>query len=204
MTTFVTSDLDPTEQYKLVTGLVVPRPIGWIGTYDAEGQPNLAPYSFFQAVSGSPPVVLFSGGRANDRPGSKEKDSVVHARESGVFTCNLVNKTLAEGMNASSASLPRGESEFALAGLTPVRGDKVGAPRVAEASASMECEVIKIVELDPPSSSTVVFGQVKAFHVDDDILDGTRINHDRLDAIGRMAGSGYVTTKDGFDLTRPQ
>jgi flavin reductase (DIM6/NTAB) family NADH-FMN oxidoreductase RutF len=200
MATFATVDLDRADRYKLLTGLVVPRPIGWIGTSDPDGRPNLAPYSFFQAVATNPPMVLFSAGVNEGR----EKDSLVNARATGEFTCNLVDAELVEAMNLSAAELEHGESEFDFAGLTPELSLDVKAPRVAEAKASFECRVSQIVELgDAPNTNAVVFGEVIRFHVDDAVLDGTRIDHAALDAIGRMAGNGYATTRDRFELTRP-
>ncbi len=200
MASFATTDLLRVDAYKLLTGLVVPRPIGWIGTVDSDGRANLAPYSFFQAVGIDPPTVLFSAGL-----GSRgEKDSLVNARQSGQFTCNMVGVTVAEQMNQSAAQLDHGQSEFEFAGLTPEPSIDVAAPRVAEAKASFECRVSQIVELGQPEpSNVVVFGEVVRFHVDDDVLDGTRIDFDALDAVGRLAGSSYATTRDRFDLTRP-
>ena len=200
MATFATDDLDPIDSYKLLTGLVVPRPIGWIGTVDLDGRPNLAPYSFFQAVASNPPTVLFSAGM----PGGKVKDSLRNARQTGVFTCNLVSHSVVEGMNASAAELEPGHSEFDVAGLTPEPSVDVAAPRVAEARASLECRATHFIEIGrAPTPNTVVFGEVVRYHVDDEILDGTRIDFDALDAIGRLAGSGYATTRDRFELRRP-
>ncbi len=200
MASFDTADLDPTDAYKLMTGLVVPRPIGWIGTVDGEGRTNLAPYSFFQCVATAPPVVLFSAGMADGH----QKDSLRNAREQGEFTCNLVDHAVAEAMNGSSAELAWGESEFEAVGLTPEPSLAISAPRVAEAKASFECVTQQVIELgERPRQNAVVFGQVTHIHVDDAVLDGTRIDFDALDAIGRLAGSGYVTTRDRFDLRRP-
>lgn len=200
MATFNPSTIDPTDTYKLMTGLVVPRPIGWIGTADAEGRPNLAPYSFFQCIATNPPVVLFSAGVTNGH----EKDSLVNARTTGEFTYNLVDASTAEAMNRSAAALDRGVSEFDFAGLTPEPCEAIAAPRVAEAKASFECRVQQIMELgEAPLTHAVVFGQVVRVHVDDDVLDGTRVDFAKLDAIGRLAGNWYSTTRDQFDITRP-
>lgn len=199
-TSFATADIEPADRYKLLTGLVVPRPIGWIGTADPDGRPNLAPYSFFQAVASNPPTVLFSAGIVDGH----EKDSLVNARTGREFTCNLVDGATAAAMNASSAELDRGESEFEFAGLTPAPSTDVAPPRVAEAKASLECRVTHIIEIgEPPTMNAVVFGEVVRFHVADDVLDGTRIDFDALDAIGRLAGNGYATTRDRFELRRP-
>lgn len=200
MASFATSDLAPVDAYKLLTGLVVPRPIGWIGTVDADGRPNLAPYSFFNAVSGKPPTVLFSAGIA----GRGEKDSLANARATGEFTCSMVGMSVAEGMNQSAAELPHGESEFDFAGLTPEPSVDIKAPRVAEAKAAFECRVSHVVDIGDPVANVVVFGEVVRFHVDDDALDGTRIDFDVLDAVGRLAGNGYATIRDRFELIRPR
>jgi len=200
MTTFSTGELDHQDAYKLLTGLVIPRPIGWIGTVDSEGRPNLAPYSFFQAVASNPPTVLFSAGVVEGR----EKDSLANSRATREFTCNLVDVAVSEAMNTSSAPLSHGESEFDFAGLTPEASTDVSAPRVAEAKASFECVVTQFVELGrPPLTNVVVFGEIVRFHVADDVLDGTRIDFEALDAVGRLAGNSYVTTRDRFDLNRP-
>ncbi len=200
MATFVPGEIDPVDTYKLMTGLVVPRPIGWIGSADADGRPNLAPYSFFQCVATNPPVVLFSAGISDGR----EKDSLVNVRTTGEFTCNMVGVETAEGMNQSAAELAHGESEFDFAGLTPQPSEAVAAPRVQEAKASFECRVQQIVELgNAPTTHAVVFGEVIRIHVDDDVLDGTRVDFDKLDALGRMAGNYYATTRDRFDISRP-
>ncbi len=200
MTSFDPAALDQQDTYKLMTGLVVPRPIGWIGTTDGHGNHNLAPYSFFQAVATNPPIVLFSAG-VND---GHEKDSLVNARTTGEFTCSIVGMATAAGMNQSAATLQRGESEFDFAGLTPLASELIAAPRVGEARASFECRVQQIIELgNPPAMNAVVFGEVVRIHVDDELLDGTRVDFEKLDAVGRLAGNWYSTTRERFDITRP-
>lgn len=200
MANFAVSDLAPVDTYKLLTGLVVPRPIGWIGTVDADGRPNVAPYSFFNAVSGAPPTVIYSVG-----VGARgAKDSLANAVETGEFTCNIVGMAVAEGMNQSAAELPHGESEFDFAGLTPEPSVDVGAPRVAEARASFECRLTQTVEIGDPVANVVVFGEAVRFHIDDDILDGTRVDFEGLDAVGRLAGNWYADTRNRFELVRPE
>ena len=116
------------DSYKLLSGLIVPRPIGWIGTRRSNGTYNLAPFSFFNVVSADPPVVLFSAGSHADRP----KDSATLAAESGEFSVNIVSESVAEAMSATSASFGPEDDEFAIVGLTPIPGKKVSAPLVAE------------------------------------------------------------------------
>ncbi len=183
----------------MLSGLVVPRPIGWIGTRRDNGTFNLAPFSFFNVVSTSPPTVLFSASRHPDRP----KDSTEFAERTGVFTVNIVSAELAEAMSITSGSFGPDDDEFAIAGLTPVQGAHVDAPMVDEAPANLECKVVEVLDIGSEGHSRLVMGEVVAVHVREDALDGTRIKSDVIDAIGRMAGNGYVTSRDRFEITRP-
>lgn len=205
MARFVTAEQAPVDNYKLMTGLVVPRPIGWVGSWSGSGEArvaNLAPYSFFNAVSGNPPTIIVSSGV---RPG--RKDTHANLEDRGEFTVNIVTEALGPAMNHSAAELPAGESEFDLTGLTVADATVVDAPMVAESPAIFECRVTNRVEVGPdggPASNIVFFGRVEVIHVDDDILDGTRIRHDLLRPIGRLAGNGYNTVADSmYDLIRP-
>jgi len=199
-TSFDTNALSGLDRYKLLIGLVVPRPIGWIGTVDSHGRRNLAPYSFFNVVAGTPPTVLFSAGR---RAGD-EKDSLRAVRETGEFSVNIVTETTAEAMNQTSGDYPPNVDEFEVAGLTAVTGDVVRAPLVAEAAANLECRVTQIVDLPQQPTNSVVFGEVVRIHVASTVLDGTRVMPEALKAVGRMAGSGYSRTADGlFEMDRP-
>lgn len=195
-------DLDgtgSTDAYKLLSGLVVPRPIGWIGTRRENGTFNLAPFSFFNVVSSNPPTVLFSGGRHSDRP----KDSVTLAEKAGEFTVNIVSESVAVAMNLTAGTFTEEDDEFEIAGLTPVIGQKVDAPMVGESPANLECKVVEILDLGPEVRTRVVIGEVVMIHVSEHVLDGTRVDNDALQAIGRMAGNTYIHTRDRFDLIRP-
>ncbi len=187
------------DAYKLLSGLVVPRPIGWIGTRRANGSFNLAPFSFFNVVSTNPPTVIFSGGRHSDRP----KDSVTLAEMAGEFTVNIVSEAVAEAMNVTAGSFTAEDDEFEIAGLTPVIGSVVDAPMVDESPANLECRVVEILDLGSLPTTRVVVGEVEVIHVRDDVLDGTRVDSDALAAIGRMAGNTYIHTRDRFELNRP-
>jgi len=185
------------DRYKLLTGLIIPRPIGWVGTVAADGTFNLAPYSYFNAVAATPPTVIFSTGR----PQGRIKDSLANVIATGEFTLSIVDENLAEAMHKTSGSYPPEVDEFAESGLTASIGDVVAAPYVTEAKAALECRVIRIVDLGEPPTASVVFGNVLRIHVADTILDGTRINHGKLGAVGRIAGTTYVTTADSlFDV----
>jgi flavin reductase (DIM6/NTAB) family NADH-FMN oxidoreductase RutF len=199
-TIFVANDLDGVDRYKLLIGLVVPRPIGWVGTVDEDGVRNLAPYSFFNVVAGSPPTVLFSPGRRNGEP----KDTLHNVVATGEFTINLVDEALAEAMNLTSGEYGPDVDEFELAGLSTVPGEVVRAPLVVDSPANLECRVTRTVDLGDPPTNTVVFGNIERIHVRADLLDGTRVDPLGLRAIGRMAGSGYTRTADGyFEMQRP-
>ena len=199
-TSFDADSLESTDRYKLLIGLVLPRPIGWIGSVSRDGVRNLAPYSFFNVISASPPTVLFSAGLRAGEP----KDSLANVLATGEFTVNIVDEDLAAAMNLSSGEYGPDVDEFALAGLEGRPGDAVAAPLVVAAPANLECRVAQTFQLDAPLGNTVVVGAVERIHVRSDLLDGTRVDPLALRAVGRMAGSGYTRTADGyFEMERP-
>jgi flavin reductase (DIM6/NTAB) family NADH-FMN oxidoreductase RutF len=192
--------VEATDAYKLLIGLVVPRPIGWIGTVDPHGVRNLAPFSFFNAVAATPPTVMFSPLTSR----GAAKDTLRNVQATGEFTVNMVSDDLAPAMNATSGRYPPEVDEFELAGLTAVAGTLVTAPMVEEAPANLECRVVRLVPVGrPPMDATLVIGEVVAFHVRDDLLDGTRVDQAGLDLIGRMGGPNYTRTRDTFGMERP-
>ena len=196
-TTFDTTELEGIDRYKLLTGLIIPRPIGWVGTVGADGHRNLAPFSYFNAVAATPPTVVFSTGL----PGGRMKDSLANVIASGEFTLSIVDEQLVDTMHRTSAEFPAEIDEFDEVGLTAIDGEVVAAPMVAEAKANLECRVIQIIDLGDPVTASVVFGDVLCIHVASSVLDGTRIDHKALRAVGRIAGKTYVTTADSlFDV----
>ena len=196
-TSFDMRDLAGIDRYKLLTGLIIPRPIGWVGTIGADGTRNLAPYSYFNVVAATPPTVIFSTGR----PQGRTKDTLANVIATGEFTLSIVDERLTDQMHATSTSYPPTVDEFAEADLTATQGDLVEAPYVAEANAALEFRVSRIMDLGDPASAAVVFGDVLRIHVADQILDGTRIDHHQLRAVGRIAGTTYVTTANAlFDV----
>ncbi|MCF3639794.1 flavin reductase family protein [Rhizobium sp. TRM95111] len=180
--------------------IVAPRPIGWIGTKATDGSLNLAPYSFFNAVSDRPKLVMFSS--------SGYKDSIRSIEETGVFTCSLVSRDLAERMNVTSAAVPRGTSEFALAGLTPVAGRLVDAPYVGEAHAVLECRMTEIVRPKTLSGdlaeSWIAFGAVVGIHLDEAIVREGRIDMALASPVARMGYMDYCDGSDAFEMFRPK
>jgi flavin reductase (DIM6/NTAB) family NADH-FMN oxidoreductase RutF len=197
-TRFTVADLTGADPYKLSTGLIVPRPIGWIGSISADGIANLAPYSFFNCVSGAPPTFVFSPGRGG------RKDTLDNVREVGEFTVNIVTEEVAEAMNATSATHPADVDEFEAAGLTAVPSTSIRPPMVGECKANIECVVTQIVDIGHADhGNALVIGEAVEFHVAESILDGTRVDQRELRAIGRHAGNGYSRSTDLFDLIRP-
>ncbi len=185
--------------------LVVPRPIGWISSQDAEGRVNLAPYSFFNAVASNPPIVMFSANGVHNEGGLK--DSAKNAEETGEFVCNLATWELREKMNASSASLPRDRDEFQVAGLTPATSRLVSPPRVAESPVHLECLWIKTVPLpsnNPDEPNTVVFGKVIGIHIDDDVIKEGMIDMTKLKPIARLGYMDYTVIDNIFSMNRPK
>lgn len=178
--------------------IVAPRPIGWIGTVSPDGRRNLAPYSFFNALSYTPPLVAFSS--------NGYKDSVANAERTGVFTWNLVTRPLAEAMNATSTR--DGVDEFDRSGLTPVPGVEVDAPRVAESPAGFECRTATVLALrgadGRPSDNWLCVGEVVGVHIDEDLLVDGVYQTERARPVVRGGGpSAYFEIGDRFDLTRP-
>jgi flavin reductase (DIM6/NTAB) family NADH-FMN oxidoreductase RutF len=195
---FRVDELAGADGYKLATGLIVPRPIGWIGTLSAAGVPNLAPYSFFNAVSGVPPTFVFAPGRGSRR------DTLANVREIGEFTINVVTVEVAEAMNASSASFDASVDEFAACGLTAVPSASIRPPMVGECKANIECVVTQIVDVgDPAAGNSLVIGEAIEIHVAEDLLDGTRVDQAELRAIGRHVGNLYSHATDLFGMERP-
>jgi flavin reductase (DIM6/NTAB) family NADH-FMN oxidoreductase RutF len=193
--------------YKLMIGAIVPRPIAFVSSLDEHGLRNLAPFSYFTAVSADPPVVLFcpSVRQEDPRRGLRaHKDTLLNIVATREFVVNVVTEAIAEKMNATSAQVPPEVDEFELVRLTPLPSELVKPPRVAESPVQMECRLRRIIEVsDRPAGGSIVLGEVVRFHVAEDLLDNFRIDPDKLAAVGRMGGPTYVRTRDRFDLERP-
>ncbi|GJE26704.1 flavin reductase family protein [Methylobacterium organophilum] len=182
--------------------IVAPRPIGWISAMDRQGRVNLAPYSFFNAIAGDPDMVAFgSAGR---------KDAMTFAEEGGEFVCSLATHDLRAQVNATSAPLARGDSEFGFAGLTPAPSRKVRPPRVAESPAAIECKWLQTVPLVPlgggEAENFLVIGQVVSLYVDDRFVVDGRVDTGAMRPILRAGYFDYFTTEpeNRFELRRPK
>jgi flavin reductase (DIM6/NTAB) family NADH-FMN oxidoreductase RutF len=186
----------PHDPYKAI---VAPRPIGWISTLSPEGHVNLAPYSFFNGISTRPPLVMFSSEGA--------KDSATSAEASGEFVCNLATFALRHHMNATSAPLPRGVSEFDHAGLTPAPCHLVKAPRVLESPASLECRVVDVVrpkDLTGHEAGVImVIGEIIGFHIDEAYIVDGQFDMVKAGTISRAGYTDYVRAESVFSIVRP-
>jgi flavin reductase (DIM6/NTAB) family NADH-FMN oxidoreductase RutF len=192
--------------YKLLTGMIVPRPVALVSTMDKQGVANLAPFSFFCGVGSVPPTVLFC---PSLRPGAtagtvEPKDTLRNVEETGEFVINVVSDIISAAANASAADVPPEVDEFVLSGLTPVASVVVRPPRVAESPAQMECKLLQVIYTGHgPGSGVIVLGEVVRFHLREDLVEDFRVDPAGLDAVGRMAGNTWVRTRDRFDLIRP-
>jgi flavin reductase (DIM6/NTAB) family NADH-FMN oxidoreductase RutF len=193
--------LDRRQRNNLMNGLIYPRPIAWVSTIAADGTPNLAPFSFFNAFSFNPPTIGVSPGSRQGTP----KDTLANVRATGEFVINLVSALLADTANATSAELAPDIDEWELVGVTPVASETVAPARVEQAPAALECRVHQIVELgaDGPSNSLVI-GRVLLVHVLEHALDEQYLPRpEALDLVGRMGGEVWARTREQFILPRP-
>ena len=194
-------DTDSGVLYKLLTGLVIPRPIGWISTVDENGINNLAPFSFFNVVGEDPPHVMFS----TVRTGDKNKDTLNNVLANKQFAVNLVTEDVVEQMNTTSNAVENAVDEFQLANLTPISCELIKPKRVAEAKAHFECEMVHhyFLEDHKNGGACVVIGKVLMMHISDDILlENYRINLDKYQPVARLAGSNYSKLGETFSIKR--
>lgn len=185
---------DATDGYRVITSLIVPRPIGWISTRHPDGTVNLAPYSYFNAVCSTPPVLMFSAGSSS----GELKDTPRNATASEEFVMNLVTEETIREMDKTSAKLPDDESEFEYAELTPVESTTVRPPRVAEAAANLECKLYETLTI---YTNTVVFGEVTYIHIDNSLITNGDVDATKVNAIGRLGGP-YYSKIDRSDYQR--
>jgi flavin reductase (DIM6/NTAB) family NADH-FMN oxidoreductase RutF len=186
----------PNDPFKAI---VAPRPIGWITSISAQGEVNLAPYSFFNAVSGQPPCVMFSS--------DGYKDSVANVAETREFVCNLATWDLREAVNLTSATLARGVNEMEEVGLEAAPSRLVKPPRVAAAPCALECRLLQMVRLEDLEGRAldqyVVFGQVVGVHIDERYIKDGRLGTAAMQPIGRCGYHDYAVVTSVFQMKRP-
>jgi flavin reductase (DIM6/NTAB) family NADH-FMN oxidoreductase RutF len=180
--------------------IVAPRPIGWITSMSAKGEINLAPYSFFNAVSDDPPIVLFS----SEGP----KDSLVFVEETKEFVCSLATFDLRDAMVETSGQFPRGVNEMEQSGLMPAPSRLVRPPRVAASPCALECKLLQIIDLTDlqgqPTRRFVAFGQVVGVHIDDRFIKDGRLDTAAMRPIARCGYADYSVVEKVFAMARPK
>ncbi|MFC7236992.1 flavin reductase family protein [Saliphagus sp. GCM10025317] len=187
---------DELSTYRTLSGAVVPRPIAWTSSRDADGRDNLAPYSFFTIACVDPPILAVCP--MNFEPDLK--DTPANAIETGEFAINVVTAPHAKVMNESSEAISSGENEFDHVGVEAAECTVVDAPRVADAPVTFECRLYDAVELP---TSILLLGEVVNVHLDESVLVDGKLDVEKIDAIGRLAGGYYAYTRDRFHMERP-
>lgn len=191
------AQLPALERYKLLIGLVIPRPIAWVSTWSENGVANCAPFSFFNVISEDPPLCILS---FNWRSDGTIKHTLKNIRRTGEFVVNLPDEGTANAMHLTGTEIPEAESEFTKYGLTPVSAKLVKHPRIAEAAASLECRVERRISFGPERE--MVVGEILLIHARDGIIDPVtkRISEELYRPVGRLFANRYSSTRQRFDL----
>lgn len=197
---FDVATLDGSLCYKLMTSLVVPRPIAWLVTNNGAGGQNAAPFSFFNCFSGNPPVLCIGIGRAPER----RKDSLANIERDREFVVNMVSEELAQAMNLTATDFPPDWNELAMAGLETAPSVKISVPRIAASPAAFECRLREILPVGQGSGNVIVVADVVAIHALDEAITNVERCHvdgTKLGIVGRMQSPGrYVHTHDTFEM----
>ena len=198
---FDPDDLEQSAVYKLLTGSVIPRPIGWISSISEDGINNLAPFSFFNAIGDDPPHVMFS----TTQGGNSNKDTLNNVLANKQFVVNMVTEDTVERMNLTSGNFLPHEDEFKFAGLTPIPSIKIKPMRVMESPITFECELVHHYSLENHKfgGATMVVGKVIMMHIDESVLlDNHKINLETYKPVARLAGSNYTKLGEIFSIKR--
>lgn len=199
---YAVSDVNDHDRYKILTAFVLPRPIAWVTTVGPTGTVNAAPFSFFNVMGSAPPTVAL-GILADPERGFK--DTARNILDTEEFVVNLVPERLVGQMNVTAVDAPRGVDELALADLATSPSSRIRPPRIAESPVNFECVLLSSVQTGP--AQLVAIGRVLVVHIDDDyLLDVERayVDTPKLDLVARSYGSGYVRSRDTFNIERPK
>ena len=181
-------ETSPSDIYKIMVGSIVPRPIAFVSTVDEDGHRNLAPFSYFMAITADPPTVCFAPGR---RKGGAAKDTLSNVESTGEFVVNVVTEDIGPAMSLTAADFPATADEFVEAALTPAPSTIVRPPRVAVSPISMECKLDRVLQIG--KSASLVIGRIVMFHIADHLYEQGRIDIRALKPLGRLAGTEYTT-----------
>lgn len=198
---FDPKSLEQSAVYKLLTGSVIPRPIGWISTIDEEGINNLAPFSYFNILGDDPPHVMFSTRRDNNT----NKDTLNNVLKNKQFVVNMVTENVVEAMNTTASSVSSDIDEFELAKVTPISSKLIKPMRVKESPIHFECEMVHhyFLENHNQGGACIVIGRIVMMHFDDAILlDNYKINMENYKPVSRLAGSNYSKIGEIFSIKR--
>ncbi|MDN4068401.1 flavin reductase family protein [Paenibacillus vini] len=191
------------DNYKLLTGSIIPRPVAFVTTLSGTGVLNAAPFSYFNIVTADPPMISVSVQSKQGLP----KDTARNAMELGAFVVHISDESNIEQINETAAALPPDESEIALAGLTPVPSESIPVPGVAEAKVRMECVLERAIQLggtaEQPAADLLI-GRVVRFHIAESVYEGGRITAAELKAVSRLAGNDYAGVGPVFSIRRPE
>jgi flavin reductase (DIM6/NTAB) family NADH-FMN oxidoreductase RutF len=193
--------LEASAIYKLLTGSIIPRPIGWISTIDENGINNLAPFSYFNMIGDDPPHVMFSTRRDNNT----NKDTLNNVLTTKQFVVNMVTEDLVEQMNATAQVVPAEVDEFELVGLTPIASTKIKPNRVRESPIQFECEMVHhyFLEDHKQGGACIVIGRIVMMHINESVLlDNYKINMETYKPVARLAGSNYSKIGEVFSIKR--
>lgn len=196
---FNPNEIEPSAVYKLLTGSIIPRPIGWISTVDQNGINNLAPFSYFNIVGEK--HIMFSTAKNK----GNNKDTLANILQNGEFVLNMVTEDVVEAMNMTSAELPSDKDEFMHANLTPIDSLLIKSKRVKESKITFECKMIHNYTMPHPENkgATMIVGEIIMMHFDDDVLlDNYKINIENYKPVSRLAGSNYSKIGEIFSIKR--
>ncbi|HEY95286.1 MAG TPA: flavin reductase family protein [Dehalococcoidia bacterium] len=198
------SDEKAREMHHILMSIIAPRPIAWVSTVSEDGIYNLAPFSAFCVMSVNPAIVGFNSAAFRD---GRKKDTLINIESNGEYVINMVDESLAEAMNITSASFPPQTDEFQEADLTTVKADLVKVPMVGESPVNLECRLRQILKFgEEPMTNNFIIGDVLLIHVKDEYYSNEEINASALKLIGRLGGRGidrYCRTTDSFKMQRP-
>lgn len=201
MKTLHADELTMKENYKLLIGSVIPRPIAFVTTLSEKGVLNGAPFSFFNVISSEPPLI----GVSIQRLQGKQKDTAKHAIYRNAFVVHIVDEENVEKINQTSASLDESESEITATGLTPVESDAISVPGIKESKIRMECKLEKVINFGGDGAGCdLLVGRIVRYHIDEDIYEDGKIDPRGLKAVSRLAGNDYATLGKIMTIKRPQ